>query len=588
MKNLITYLKALWSWVSGSQRKKIGVTLGEATIEHPFSTYSAPFGTCWQPSGKLHSVVRCAAMLVMLFTIGSGNAWGASTTGQVNFKSGSASGTVQISSTSVSGTDTQGQTWTVTTVGTTSFTSNSAYYQVGSSSKPATSITFTMTLASSVKFTAFSAKFGGFSNTAGTITLKVGSTSVGSGSLSGTSDVTVSASSLPQNGTTLTVTVTGISKGVKCYYISYTHEPIASDPKYTLKVSNGLGGYTTYSNKVKSDLIEETAMGGNSCASGLQGYYSGWRVGSLETPAGSPGTTYNHNTAGAMPSDGSTLYAVYYSYGEGGYLTNTLCEETCSNTVTPAAGTKTNVTTIAFDKASVETCSETASDRQVMVTITPASCYAVPSSTRLTVTGTSASYVSGPTDNGNGTYSFVYQFAQNATSTSTFAASLGTQTTYTINYNKGTYGTGENSSDTKTCGVNLTLPSSAMFTRDHYTQTGWSTAAAGNTKTYNLGGSYTTDAATTLYPYWEAEKYTVTWSVNGSTYQTTSNVTYNTTTATPADPTPSGDCAGLVFRGWTATANYEHATNPPGDMFNTTTPAITGNITFHAVFAEED
>ena len=77
MKNLITYLKALWRRGLDSQRKKIGVTLGEATIEHPFSTYSAPFGTCWQPSGKLHSVVRCAAMLVMLFTIGIGNAWGA-------------------------------------------------------------------------------------------------------------------------------------------------------------------------------------------------------------------------------------------------------------------------------------------------------------------------------------------------------------------------------------------------------------------------------------------------------------------------------------------------------------------------------
>lgn len=77
MKKLITYLKALWSWVAGSQRKKIGVTLGEGAIEHPFSTYSAPFGTCWQPSGKLHSVVRCAAMLVMLFTLGAVNSWGA-------------------------------------------------------------------------------------------------------------------------------------------------------------------------------------------------------------------------------------------------------------------------------------------------------------------------------------------------------------------------------------------------------------------------------------------------------------------------------------------------------------------------------
>lgn len=76
MKNSITYLKTLWRRGLDSQRKQIGVTLGEATIEHPLSTYSAPFGTCWQPSGKLHSVVRCAAMLVMLFTIGIGNAWG--------------------------------------------------------------------------------------------------------------------------------------------------------------------------------------------------------------------------------------------------------------------------------------------------------------------------------------------------------------------------------------------------------------------------------------------------------------------------------------------------------------------------------
>ena len=76
MKKLITYLKTLWSRVADSQRKEVGVISGEATIEHPFSTYSAPFGTCWQPSGKLHSVVRCAAMLVMLFTIGIGNVWG--------------------------------------------------------------------------------------------------------------------------------------------------------------------------------------------------------------------------------------------------------------------------------------------------------------------------------------------------------------------------------------------------------------------------------------------------------------------------------------------------------------------------------
>lgn len=96
MKNLITYLKALWRRGLDSQRKKIGVTLGEAAIEHPFSTYSAPFGTCWQPSGKLHSVVRCAAMLVMLFTIGVGNVWGATHTWNLATNSFSASSTTSV------------------------------------------------------------------------------------------------------------------------------------------------------------------------------------------------------------------------------------------------------------------------------------------------------------------------------------------------------------------------------------------------------------------------------------------------------------------------------------------------------------
>lgn len=362
----------------------------------------------------------------------------------------------------------------------------------------------------------------------------------------------------------------------------------SSGVTYTLKVSNGLGEYTTYNNKVKSDLTESTAMGGHECSGGLQGTYSGWRTSALETPAVSPGTTYNHVTAGDMPASGSTLYAVYYSYGEGGYLTNTLCEETCSNTVTLAAGTKTNVTTIAFDKASVETCSETASDRQVTVTITPASCYAVPSSTRLTVTGTSATYVSGPTDNGNGTYSFVYQFAQNATSTSTFAASLATKTTYTVSYNKGTYGTGENSSGTKTCGEDLTLPSSAMFTRDHYTQTGWSTAEAGNTKTYNLGGSYTTDAATTLYPYWEVEKYTVTWSVNGSEY-TTTQVANGSKPEFPSNPS-SCDGTSTTFVGWTPTPWSGKLDDVSAKTIYTSgsaMPDVSGPVTYHAVFAKE-
>ena len=166
--------------------------------------------------------------------------WTEITTGSIVFGN---NGT-KINEASVTGDDSFGNTWTITTVGTTSFTQNAAYSQVGSSGSPATTITFTTTLAQSTMFTAFSAKFGGFSGTAGTVTLKVGETTVGSGSLNGGSDVIIENTS-SATGTVLTVTVTGISKGVKCYYISYTIST-GSDPMIIAQNSIDLSSTDTY------------------------------------------------------------------------------------------------------------------------------------------------------------------------------------------------------------------------------------------------------------------------------------------------------------------------------------------------------
>ena len=170
----------------------------------------------------ISKVLTCLIVTMMLtFSVVSLVKVNAKTcTGTINF--GSASGSTSINAASVTGDDSLDNTWTITTVGTTSYTSNTAYYQVGSSAKPATSITFTTTLPEAQNITAFSAKFGGFSGTAGTITLKVGETTVGTGSLKEANDVTVSSASTA-SGTVLTVTVTGIAKGVKCYYISYSY-----------------------------------------------------------------------------------------------------------------------------------------------------------------------------------------------------------------------------------------------------------------------------------------------------------------------------------------------------------------------------
>ena len=82
-----------------------------------------------------------------------------------------------------------------------------------------------------------------------------------------------------------------------------------------------------------------------------------------------------------------------------------------------------------------------------------------------------------------------------------------------VAYNKGTNGTGTNTTDKKVTGENLTLKG-AIFTRTGYTQTGWATSDGG-TKAYDLGETYSTQSALTLYPVWTAKTYAVTLAPNG-------------------------------------------------------------------------
>lgn len=165
-----------------------------------------------------------AVMLVALLCAGFSGAWGETETGTITFGNGN-NGTVSINKNSITAKDNLGNDWTITTEGTYSFTPNGSWSQVGSSSSPATSITFTTTLPDVKYITAFSAKFGGYSGTEGNVNLNLGETNIGSGNLNGTSDVTISTTSgLHTPGNILTVTVTDIAKGVKVYNISYSYE----------------------------------------------------------------------------------------------------------------------------------------------------------------------------------------------------------------------------------------------------------------------------------------------------------------------------------------------------------------------------
>lgn len=161
-------------------------------------------------------------MLLLLLLIGGGSyAWGETKTGTITF---GAKG-VEIEKTNVTGSDNLKNSWSVVVVGNPYVANQDDFSQVGSSRNPATSIAFTMSLPSDVKFTSFSAKFGGFNGTAGNISLTVDGNEVGSGSLSATTDVKVGGElKTATTGKELKVTVTNIAKGVKCYNISYTYE----------------------------------------------------------------------------------------------------------------------------------------------------------------------------------------------------------------------------------------------------------------------------------------------------------------------------------------------------------------------------
>ena len=156
--------------------------------------------------------------LLIVAILATATSW-AATTGTIKFGTND----VKIDKTSVTAADDQGNSWKITTVGTEYFGQRSQYTQVGSADAPATSITFTTTLSKEVKVSSLSVKFGGFKNTAGTIKLLVGDKEIGTGKLNAKNDVTVT-STTGASGTQLTVKVTNIAKGVKCYNISYTYE----------------------------------------------------------------------------------------------------------------------------------------------------------------------------------------------------------------------------------------------------------------------------------------------------------------------------------------------------------------------------
>ncbi|MTA90273.1 MAG: hypothetical protein F2536_05110, partial [Actinobacteria bacterium] len=150
----------------------------------------------------------------------------------------------------------------------------------------------------------------------------------------------------------------------------------------------------------------------------------------------------------------------------------------------------------------------------------------------------------------------IYNRALTSSEVSTnYSAQLATPSTYTITLNKGTTGTGSNQTLTKTHGQALTLPDSATansyFTRTGYTVTGWSTSDGGS-QSHALSGSFTTDSATTLYPVWTGNTYTITYDSNGGS--SASNGTFTVGGSGLTLPTVTRN--GYAFAGWYEASNF--------------------------------
>lgn len=113
-----------------------------------------------------------------------------------------------------------------------------------------------------------------------------------------------------------------------------------------------------------------------------------------------------------------------------------------------------------------------------------------------------------------------------------------------VTYQPGTNGSGNAVTDIKFYNDALTLRG-ALFTRTGHTQVGWATVDGGE-KVYAFGGGYTTNAALTLYPVWNTNKYTITFDTAGGSEIAPITQDYGTVITAPADPTREG----YTFIGW--------------------------------------
>ena len=150
-----------------------------------------------------------------------------------------------------------------------------------------------------------------------------------------------------------------------------------------------------------------------------------------------------------------------------------------------------------------------------------------------------------------------------ATKNVTFNVSVPAWTSYVIKYNANG-GSGAPGNQTKWHGQALTL-STAKPTRTGYSFLGWSTSSTATSATYSAGGSYTANAAATLYAVWKANTYTIKYNANGGSGAPGNQTKTYGQALTLSSTKPAR--SKYNFLGWSTSASATKATYSAGGSY---------------------
>lgn len=173
-------------------------------------------------------------------------------------------------------------------------------------------------------------------------------------------------------------------------------------------------------------------------------------------------------------------------------------------------------------------------------------------------------YLSGATYKGNGNVTLY---------------AIWKEKTYTITYDANK-GTGAPASQEKIHGKNLTL-SLRIPIRTGHTFKGWGTSKTATTKSYDAGGTFTTDADTTLYAVWNVNTYKITYNANGGSGAPAQQTYTYDETGTVALSTTKPTYSGHEFLGWSESTGETTKLYDAGANWNR---SVASDTTLYAVW----